>query len=104
MSRSLFFFVFFLLFFKRLNATIPVTCTLAYEYPSSNENSKKNGTVRGDCIACDALFVCKMIICTEKFEINTFKPIPLPFSANTVSVRCGRSYRTVDRSVSPGLL
>ena len=25
-------------------------------YPSSNETSKKNGTVRGDCIACDALF------------------------------------------------
>ena len=24
-------------------------------YPSSNEISKKNGTVRGDCIACDAL-------------------------------------------------
>ena len=24
-------------------------------YPSCNEISKKNGTVRGDCIACDAL-------------------------------------------------
>ena len=48
MSRSLF------LFCKCLNATIPVTCTLANEYPSSNEVSKKNGTVRGDCIACDA--------------------------------------------------
>ena len=40
MSRSEF-------FVKCLNATIPlhVTCTLANEYPSSNEISKKNGTV-----------------------------------------------------------
>ena len=44
-------------FFKCLNATISLTCTLANEYPSSNEISKKNGTVRGDCIACDALLV-----------------------------------------------
>ena len=43
-------------FFKCLNATIPLTCILADEYPSSYEISKKNGTVRGDCIACDALF------------------------------------------------
>ena len=50
MSRSKF-------FFKCLNATIPLTGTLANEYPSSNEISKKNGTVRGDCIACDALFI-----------------------------------------------
>ena len=42
-------------FFKCLNATIPLTSTLGNEYPSSNETSKKNGTVRGDCIACDAL-------------------------------------------------
>ena len=47
--------VFFLFFFKCLNATIPLTCTLANEYTSSNEISKKNSTVRGDCIACDAL-------------------------------------------------
>ena len=51
MSRSQLF------FFKCLNATIPLTCTLANEYPSSNEISKKNGTVQGDCIACDALFL-----------------------------------------------
>ena len=51
MSRSQ-----FLFFFKCLNATIPLTSTLANEYPSSNETSKKNGTVRGDCITCDALF------------------------------------------------
>ena len=44
-------------FFQCLNATIPLTRTLAYEYPSSNETCKKNGTVRGDCIACDALLV-----------------------------------------------
>ena len=49
MSRSQF-------FFQCLNATIPLTSTLGNEYPSSNETSKKNGTVRGDCIACDALF------------------------------------------------
>ena len=49
MSRSR---VFFLVC---LNATIPLTCTLANEYTSSNEISKKNGTVRRDCIACVAL-------------------------------------------------
>ena len=43
-------------FFYCLNATKPLTSTLGNEYPSSNETSKKNGTVRGDCIACDALF------------------------------------------------
>ena len=42
--------------FLSLNATIPLTSTLGNEYPSSNETSKKNGTVRGDCITCDALF------------------------------------------------
>ena len=36
-----------------------LTSTLANVYPSSNETSKKNGTVRGDCIACDALFLIK---------------------------------------------
>ena len=41
--------------FLMLNATITLTSTLGNEYPSSNETSKKNGTVRGDCIACDAL-------------------------------------------------
>ena len=50
MSRSQF-------FFKCLNATIPLTSTLGNKYPSSNETSKKTGTVRGDCIACDALFL-----------------------------------------------
>ena len=54
MSRLQFF---FFCFFLCLNATIPLTSTLGNEYPSSNETSKKNGTVRGDCIACDALFV-----------------------------------------------
>ena len=44
-------------FFKCLNVTIPLTCTLANEYPSSNEISKKNSTVRGDRIACDALLL-----------------------------------------------
>ena len=48
--------------FKCLNATIPLTCTLANEYPSSNEIRKKNGTVRGDCIACDALFSILFLI------------------------------------------
>ena len=44
-------------FFLCLNATIPLTSTLGNEYPSSNETSMKNGTVRGDCIACNALLV-----------------------------------------------
>ena len=57
MSRSQFFF-----FFLCLNATIPLTSTLGNEYPSSNETSKKNGTVRGDCIACDALFLFNLEI------------------------------------------
>ena len=47
MSRSQFF-----LMFKCYNT---LTSTLENEYPSSNETSKKNGAVRGDCIACDAL-------------------------------------------------
>ena len=34
-------------YFLCLNATIPLTSTLGNEYPSSNETSKKNGTVRG---------------------------------------------------------
>ena len=58
MSRSQFF------FFKCLNATIPLTSTLGNEYPSSNETSKKKGTVRGDCIACDALFCKAQLVCT----------------------------------------
>ena len=55
MSMSQFFR--FVLFFKCLNATMFLICTLANEYPSSNEISKKNGMVRGDCIACNALFL-----------------------------------------------
>ena len=42
------------LMFKCYNT---LTSTLGNEYPSSNETSKKNGTVRGDCIACDALLI-----------------------------------------------
>ena len=53
MSRSQFF------SFKCLSATIPLTCTLVNEYPSSNEISKKNSRERGYCIACDALFSWK---------------------------------------------
>ena len=45
----------YFLFFKCLNGTIPLTCILA-KYSWSNQISKKNSTVRGDCIACDALF------------------------------------------------
>ena len=37
----------FVCFFQCLNAAIPLTCTLANEYPSSNEISKKNSSVRG---------------------------------------------------------
>ena len=53
--RNSCFVVFFLFFFYCLNATIPLTSTLANEYPSSNETSKKNGKVQGDCIPCNAL-------------------------------------------------
>ena len=52
MSRSQFFFFFFFFMFKCYNTLNKYI----NEYPSSNETSKKNGTVRGDCIACDALF------------------------------------------------
>ena len=47
-------------FYKCLNATIPLLCILANEHPSSNEISKKNDTVRGDCIACHDLFIIKV--------------------------------------------
>ena len=60
MSRSQFFF----------NATIPLTSTLGNEYPSSNETSKKNGTVRGDCIACDALLHFKLITTDKKGPVE----------------------------------
>ena len=53
-----------------LNATIPLTSTLGNEYPSSNETSKKNGTVRGDCIACDALFLIKTVCCDPSSETS----------------------------------
>ena len=66
MSRSQFFFF----FVKCLNATIPLTCTLANEYPSSNEISKKNGTVRGDCIACYALFTMKYLL-INSYELKS---------------------------------
>ena len=48
-----------------------LTCTIANEYPSSNEISKKNGTVRGNYIACDALFhiAIPYRICFQ-YEIN----------------------------------
>ena len=74
-------------FFKCLNATIPLTCALANEYPSSNEISKKNGTVRGDCIACDALLdldslfkeITFQILCIrKKFTYPSRYPPPPP--------------------------
>ena len=55
-------------FQKCLNATIPLTCTLANNYAYSNEMSKKNGTVRGDCIACDALFDSAYLILIVRSE------------------------------------
>ena len=47
---------------SQVNSNFPNrwSSTLANEYPSSNETSKKNGTVRGDYIACDALLILKM--------------------------------------------
>ena len=65
-------------FFKCLNATIPLTCTLANEYTSSNEISKKNVTVRGDCIACDVLynltFKCDLTfnLLKQMFQMNNY--------------------------------
>ena len=59
-------------FFKCLNATIPLTCTLANEHPSSNEISKKNGTLRGDCIACDALLKLKQQDMPRNFYQSLF--------------------------------
>ena len=59
--------------FLCLNARIPLTCTLANEYPSSNEISKKNGTVRGVCIACDALFVEDII--RLSLTLDWFSPL-----------------------------
>ena len=50
--------------FKCLNATIPLTCTLANEYPSSNEISKKNGTVRGDL---SLVMPCLNTVCRLKY-------------------------------------
>ena len=35
-------------FFNVLNSTMPLTCTLANAYPSSDEISWKNGPVQGD--------------------------------------------------------
>ena len=55
-------------FLKCLNATIPLASTLGNEYPSSNETSKKNGTVRGDCIACDALFSVVSVLVNELYS------------------------------------
>ena len=40
-------------------------CTLANECLSSNEISKKNGTVRGECNACDALFLLVLVFCRQ---------------------------------------
>ena len=60
--------------FKCLDATIPLTCTLANEYPSSNAISKKNNSVRGNCIACNALL---SIIFNAKMEKMTIISYPL---------------------------
>ena len=49
----------FYLMFKCYNI---LTSTLGNENPSSNETSKKNGTVRGDCIACDALLKILLVL------------------------------------------
>ena len=60
-------------FLKCLNATTPLTCTLlANEYPYSNEISEKNGTVPGDCIACDALFYLQ-VDCLRQDTLSEFK-------------------------------
>ena len=71
-------------FFKCLNATIPLISTLANEYPSSNETCKKNGTVRGDCIACDALFIYLFFLFGKLHHLAPNQPkyptLPQPIS------------------------
>ena len=64
------FFFFYLFVFKCLNATIS-TCTLANKYPSSNEISKKNGTVGASGLyrlRCFVLihFYSKYLLVSEK--------------------------------------
>ena len=67
MSRS----QLFLFVFLNVKCYNTLTCTLANEYPSSNEISKKNSTVRGDCIACDALFFLKFtfLVSVANYEL-----------------------------------
>ena len=87
MSRSQVFCFVFL--FKCLNATIPLTCTLANEYLSSNEISKKNGTVRGNCIACNALFSLKIDTILKKGLLSSKKVIEIvSFRKNGEQRRC----------------
>ena len=58
--------------FKCLNATIPLTCTVANEYPSSNMISKKNCTGRGVCITCDILFFFKFFVMKHFCHVIVF--------------------------------
>ena len=69
------FFFFFASFFKCLNGTTALTCTLlANNYPSSNEISEKNGMVQGGCIACDALFkVATVLPMVKTLNTNRYK-------------------------------
>ena len=66
--------------FKYLNATILLTCTLANEYPSSNGISKKNSTVRGDCIACDALLYVRINVVNSKLNKMRLHLMPYAFT------------------------
>ena len=61
--------------FKCLNSKTPLICTLANEYPSSYEISKKNGPVKGDCIACNALLILIFVHPTSNTD-----PIYAPFA------------------------
>ena len=45
LSKAISLIIMCVFFFKCLNCIIPLKCTLANEYPSSDESVKKNGQV-----------------------------------------------------------
>ena len=94
---TVFFGFFFCLFvFKCLNVTISLTCILANKYPSSNEISKKNGTVgaRGLYrLRCLVLihFYSKYLLVSEK-HLNIYNQ-SLAFQTVLVNFERGQRFR-----------
>ena len=56
-------------FFQMFKCYNILTCTIASEYSSSNEICKKNGTVRGECIARDILFHINYLLVSNVVKI-----------------------------------